>query len=120
MYGFDKDILCIVLKRSRGKERVAGKERKQKWKRGRGELQRRKKGREEADEKKGGRGLDDSSNAQEIAKSHHAKTLHPKSQEDSQFDPHVGFFGVQLSEWGKMSMCDAKRTLLANALLDMQ
>ncbi|KAL7187722.1 hypothetical protein ACSBR1_037729 [Camellia fascicularis] len=26
----------------------------------------------------------------------------------------------QLSEWGKMSMCDAERTLVANALLDMQ
>lgn len=34
-------------------------------------------------------------------------------------DDDVLVFHVQVSEWGRMSMCDAERRLLANALLDI-
>ncbi|KAE8693611.1 UPF0587 [Hibiscus syriacus] len=49
--------------------------------------------------------------------------IHSLPSFKAEFPPSSVFYGrhipSQVSEWGKMSMCDAERRLLANALLDI-
>ncbi|XP_047942946.1 glycosyltransferase BC10-like [Salvia hispanica] len=49
--------------------------------------------------------------------------IHSSPTYDPDFDPSSPFYGRQIpsqvAEWGRMSMCDAERRLLANALLDV-
>ena len=46
-------------------------------------------------------------------------TLADSSGSPFEFDALFYFLPQQVSEWGRMSMCDAERRLLANALLDI-